>query len=76
MSDSFEEKYQKKHKRLSLWKSWIRIVAAFGTMILVTQFVNVNTTLDPKFLAVSLGMAILCIGIIGAEFLGIAEEMI
>jgi hypothetical protein len=76
MSESFEEKYQKKHKTLSLWKSWIRIIAAVGTMILVTQSVNPNTTLDPKFLAVSLGMAILCIGIIWAEFLGIAEEMI
>ena len=61
MMESFEDKYQKKHKRLSFIKSGIRIVAC------VSALFSTDIVLAVGFL--SLGFAV-------AEIVGIFEEMI
>ena len=62
--ESFEDKYQKKHKRLSFIKSGIRI-GACGIVL----FSPVAST--PNVL-----VGVLALGFLIAEVIGIAEEMI
>jgi hypothetical protein len=61
--DSFEEKYQKVHKRLSFIKSGIRIAAC--ALVLFLPGASVFGLIG-----------ILALGFMIAEFIGILEEMI
>lgn len=74
MSD-FETKYNTKHKAISLWKSGIRIVACAIAMSVVSYYVSLNEV-DPRILANAIAIDVICIGLMLAEVLGIAEEMI
>lgn len=60
MADDFEKRYQDKHKRISMWKSGIRVGTCLAVILLST----------------SLPLTILAIGMLVAEGLGVAEEMI
>jgi uncharacterized membrane protein HdeD (DUF308 family) len=61
--DSFEEKYQKKHKRWSYAKSCIRLITCFVVLLMPAR--------DP-----TLAIAAFALGFMIAEILGIYEEMI
>lgn len=71
----FEEKYNGKHRKLSLWKSGIRIAACAVAMSVVSYYVSTNEV-DVRILANAIAIDILCVGFMIAEILGIAEEMI
>ena len=74
MSD-FEEKYNTKHKAISLWKSGIRIAACAVAMQIVSYYISLNEA-DPRILANALAIDVICLGLMIAEVLGIAEEML
>jgi hypothetical protein len=59
----FETKYQTVHKRLSVVKSAIRIGACIVVLFVPLGSLEAN-------------VAVLAIGLLAAEILGIAEEMI
>ena len=62
--ESFEQKYQKKHKRLSFIKSGVRIAACAFVLFM------------PAATAPSILIGALALGFLVAEWIGIAEEMI
>jgi len=70
---NFEEQYQKKHKRLSLIKSYIRMGACaifFGGLLALGYLGDLQF-----WLKMSIG-AVMPIGFFIAEMIGIAEENI
>ena len=64
MSTDFEDKYKHWHQKLSYIKSGIRLIGCFGASILIFSY------------AETIAMLFLIVGLILAEFIGIAEEWI
>lgn len=64
MSTDFEEKYKRWHQTLSYIKSGVRIAGCIGSLILLGVY------------GANISVAFLAVGLMLAEFLGIAEEWI
>ena len=60
---NFEENYQRKHKRLSLLKSAIRIGTCFGVLLMPMH-------------DLSNAIAVLALGLLISEIVGVFEEFI
>lgn len=60
---NFEENYKKKHRRYSLIKSAVRIGSCLAVILVPLGSIEAN-------------VAVLAIGFLVAEVLGVAEEMI